>query len=129
MENIKETVEILAKIKDLGLKIAMDDFGTGYSSLSYLRNLPIDTLKIDNSFLNQLEKQPHKLELIKTIINLAKTLNLDLIVEGIETKNQLAILKEFNCKYGQGYLFSQAVNAQETETKIFNLEIEQTIGK
>ncbi|MDJ0725183.1 MAG: EAL domain-containing protein [Prochloraceae cyanobacterium] len=127
MENIEETLPLLTRIKDLGIKIGLDDFGTGYSSLSSLRNLPIDGLKIDNSFLTHLGKQPHKLELIKTIINIANTLNIHLIVEGIETKDQLSILKEFNCKYGQGYLFSHPVNAREAENMIFMSEQENLI--
>lgn len=89
----------------------MDDFGTGYSSLSYLHCLPVDTLKIDRSFIQGMESDRHQLELVKTIIKLAEVFELDLIAEGIETQTQCAKLLELQCKYGQGYLFSQPVNS------------------
>jgi len=89
----------------------MDDFGTGYSSLSYLQCLPVDTLKIDRSFIQGMEKDHHQLELVKTIIKLAKVFDLDLIAEGIESELQSQQLIEFQCKYGQGYLFSQPVTS------------------
>lgn len=120
IEDVEKVGNILHEIKDLGFKIAIDDFGTGYSSLASLHLLPIDSLKIHNSFLSDLQAQPYKLELIKIIINLAKNLGISLIVEGVETNNQLAILKEFNCKYAQGYLFSEPVNADEAKQKIIS---------
>ncbi len=119
MENRSQTVNLFEIFQNFGIKIAMDDFGTGYSSLSCLHSLPIDTLKIDCSFVSQLGVDPNKLELIKTIIDLAENLNLDVIAEGVETKEQLAILRELNCQYGQGYLFSKPVNL---ETAIALLE-------
>ena len=90
----------------------MDDFGTGYSSLSYLHCLPVDSLKIDRSFIQGMERDLHQLELVKTIIKLAEVFDLDLIAEGIETKTQCAELIKLKCKYGQGYLFSQPVDSK-----------------
>jgi EAL domain-containing protein (putative c-di-GMP-specific phosphodiesterase class I) len=89
----------------------MDDFGTGYSSLSYLHCLPVDTLKIDRSFIQRMESDRHQLELVKTIIKLAEVFDLDLVAEGIETETQCAELIKLQCKYGQGYLFSPPVDS------------------
>ncbi len=100
----------------------MDDFGTGYSSLSYLNRLPIDTLKIDRSFVNKLEKEPENIKLIQTIVNLAKNMQVNVIAEGVETSDQLIQLKELNCEYGQGYLFSKPVSAEGAEILITTME-------
>lgn len=118
IQSLQETKILLAEIKDLGIKLSMDDFGTGYSSLNYLNDLPIDTLKIDRSFIKSLCNNPEKLELIKTIINLAHNLNLETVAEGIETQQQQALLAKLNCEYGQGYLFSKPVSQQDAEILI-----------
>ncbi len=96
----------------------MDDFGTGYSSLSYLHCLPIDTLKIDRSFIQGMEIDHHQLELVKTIIKLAEVFDLDLIAEGIETEKQCNELIALQCKYGQGYLFSRPVDSAVASTLV-----------
>jgi len=96
----------------------MDDFGTGYSSLSYLYQLPIDKIKIDRSFIKDLECDREKLEVIKAIANLANGLGMNLVAEGIETKKQLEIVRQLNCHYGQGYLFSKPVNSERAEAII-----------
>gem|GEM_PF-3803965 len=111
IENIALVSATVEKLKNLGVQMSMDDFGTGYSSLSYLQCLPVDTLKIDRSFIQGMEKDHHQLELVKTIIKLAKVFDLDLIAEGIESELQSQQLIEFQCKYGQGYLFSQPVTS------------------
>lgn len=111
IENIALVLPTVERLKSLGVQLSMDDFGTGYSSLSYLHCLPVDTLKIDRSFIQGMESDRHQLELVKTIIKLAEVFELDLIAEGIETQTQCAKLLELQCKYGQGYLFSQPVNS------------------
>jgi diguanylate cyclase (GGDEF)-like protein len=111
IENIALVLPTVERLKSLGVQLSMDDFGTGYSSLSYLHCLPVDTLKIDRSFIQGMESDRHQLELVKTIIKLAEVFELDLIAEGIETQTQCAKLIELQCKYGQGYLFSKPVNS------------------
>jgi EAL domain-containing protein (putative c-di-GMP-specific phosphodiesterase class I) len=96
----------------------MDDFGTGYSSLSYLSQLPIDTLKIDKSFVNNLGKDHMKSKIVSTILTLAESLGYKAIAEGIETEKQLKALLDLKCKYGQGYFFSEPLDKDEAE-KIF----------
>jgi predicted signal transduction protein with EAL and GGDEF domain len=100
-------IQFLHNLKALGLRIALDDFGTGYSSLSYLRTLPIDILKIDRSFIKDLKEGHITTDILETIIELADKLSLKTVAEGVETKLQLTILKEFNCSYIQGYYFSK----------------------
>ena len=113
---------ILTQLKALGIKLSMDDFGTGYSSLSYLNRLPIDTLKIDRSFVRKLELEPENIQLIQTIVNLAQNLQVNVIAEGVETNEQLIQLQELNCEYGQGYLFSKPVSTQGAEILITTME-------
>ncbi|WDU84677.1 EAL domain-containing protein [Caloramator sp. Dgby_cultured_2] len=95
LEDLERVAEILNKLKELGVKIAIDDFGTGYSSLNYIARLPIDILKIDRSLINNI-KDEKNIEIIKAIISMANSLKLSVIVEGIENKLQLEILKELN---------------------------------
>ena len=109
IKDIELALTTLEKLKQLGIQLSMDDFGTGYSSLSYLHRLPVDTLKIDRSFIIGIELDPSKLELVKTIIKLAEVFNLNVIAEGIESHLQRDHLLNLECKYGQGYLFSQAL--------------------
>ena len=97
----------------LGIKIALDDFGTGYSSLSYLRKYPFDILKIDRSFINDIEAIATNKELTNAAIAMAHSLNLKVVAEGIETVEQLNLLKEMKCEYGQGFLFSKAVSKDQ----------------
>ncbi len=115
MENAETVISMLKQLKELGVKLSIDDFGTGYSSLSYLHRFPIDTLKVDRSFVGSMESGSENGEIVRTIISLAKTLNLDVIAEGIETIHQLHQLRILNCEYGQGYLFSRPVPAVEAE--------------
>jgi diguanylate cyclase (GGDEF)-like protein len=107
MENAEQTIQILQSLKSLGVQLSIDDFGTGYSSLSYLHRLPIDTLKIDRSFVNSVGENGEDSEILQTIISLAKNLKMRVIAEGIETESQLNILKNLGCDYGQGYLMSK----------------------
>ncbi len=109
---------IIKQLKTLGIRFSIDDFGTGYSSLSYLYRLPIDTLKIDRSFINDIDTDRDKFELTRTIVNLACNLGMDMIAEGVETIEQVTRLTELKCEYGQGYFFSKPVTSEEAEALI-----------
>ncbi len=115
MQNIDMTVESLTKLKELGVRLSMDDFGTGYSSLSQLHRLPFDTLKIDRSFVSNVKENGEDGEILWTIISLAQTLNLKIIAEGIETVEQLKLLRLLKCDYGQGYLLARPLPKEEIE--------------
>ncbi len=107
---------MLEHLKTLGVQLSIDDFGTGYSSLARLHELPIDTLKIDRSFVNRMGVQGNNsVEMVRTIITLAHSLKMDVIAEGIETPQQLAQLRSLQCEYGQGYFFSKPVDSQAAE--------------
>jgi diguanylate cyclase (GGDEF)-like protein len=113
MQNIDMTVESLTKLKELGVRLSMDDFGTGYSSLSQLHRLPFDTLKIDRSFVSNVKENGEEGEILWTIISLAKTLKLKIIAEGIETVDQLKLLRLLKCDYGQGYLLARPLPKED----------------
>lgn len=115
MENAEHATKRLNRLRDQGLKISIDDFGTGYSSLSYLKRLPVDFLKIDLSFIRDVTRNPEDAAIIKAIIVLAHSLDLTVIAEGVETPEQLALLREFGCDAAQGFLFSPALPPEEFE--------------
>lgn len=117
IENPESAAAILSQIRALGIKVHIDDFGTGYSSLSYLHRFPIDTMKIDRSFINRIDKDRESLEIVRTIVTLAHNLGMDAIAEGIETEAQLNILQELQCEFGQGYFFSKPLD-RENATSI-----------
>jgi EAL domain-containing protein (putative c-di-GMP-specific phosphodiesterase class I) len=100
----------------LGIHLAIDDFGTGYSSLSYLHRFPLDTLKIDRSFISGMGDQGEGIEIARTILPMANNLRLDVVAEGIETVQQVSLLKKLQCKYGQGYYFSRPLSAEGIAT-------------
>jgi diguanylate cyclase (GGDEF)-like protein len=107
MDNIDVAIATMNRLRAMGVHIHIDDFGTGYSSLSYLHSLPIDALKIDRSFINKLTVNGENAEIILSIISLAKSLNFDVIAEGVELAHQLEQMKGMECRLGQGYLFSK----------------------
>jgi EAL domain-containing protein (putative c-di-GMP-specific phosphodiesterase class I) len=109
MERVDEAVALLRQLKALGIRIAVDDFGTGYSSLSYLARFPVDVLKIDRSFVEQLGKQEEADELARMVVGLGRALNLRIIAEGVETGPQLEALREMGCHVAQGFLFMRPV--------------------
>ncbi|WP_207866706.1 EAL domain-containing protein [Pseudomonas sp. 58(2021)] len=111
MQNVDATMSALNRLKALGVRLAIDDFGTGYSSLSYLRRFPIDVLKIDQSFIRGLSHDSSDAALVGAIISLGKSLNLNVIAEGVETAQQLAFLRAHECEEGQGFYFSKALPA------------------
>jgi EAL domain-containing protein (putative c-di-GMP-specific phosphodiesterase class I) len=113
VENSEYVISILKQFRAIGVRLSMDDFGTGYSSLSYLHKLPINTLKIDRSFVSQMTLEAEGEEIVKTIILLAKALKLDIVAEGIETLEQHKMLGELGCDYGQGYYFSKPLEIED----------------
>lgn len=110
-----KTLEIIAKLKSYHIGLSIDDFGTGYSSLSYLHRFPLDTLKIDQSFIKNIGQNSRETEIVLAIISLAHNLGMDVVAEGVETPEQLDQLRQFGCEYGQGYLFSKPMSATVTE--------------
>ena len=115
MNDLSFTIDLLNKFKDLGVTIALDDFGTGYSSLNYLKKLPIQSLKIDKSFVDNITNDDKELAIAKAITTLAHTMDLSIVAEGVETEEQFSVLKELDCDKAQGYLFSRPLPAEEIE--------------
>jgi len=118
MESVESAAGTLEKLRALGVELSIDDFGTGYSSLSYLHRLPIDILKIDRSFVSRMAENNENKEIVRTIIMLAKTLGMGVIAEGVETKEQSALLRELECQCVQGYLISKPLDAETTDRLI-----------
>jgi diguanylate cyclase (GGDEF)-like protein/PAS domain S-box-containing protein len=112
MARTRENAERLHSLRDLGIRLLIDDFGTGYSSLSSLQSFPLDSLKIDRTFVSRMEFEEEKREIVRTIVSLARTLEMEVVAEGIETAEQLHMLRELGCEYGQGFFFSSAVDTQ-----------------
>ncbi len=115
MKDPERAIEKLHELKLMGIKVAVDDFGTGYSSLNYLKRFPIDTLKIDKSFVSDVCKDPHDTAIVRAIINLGHALDLTVVAEGVETKEQLQYLSALECDVVQGFLFSKALSASVFE--------------
>jgi EAL domain-containing protein (putative c-di-GMP-specific phosphodiesterase class I) len=115
LSDVSDVITKMYSLKTLGVKLSMDDFGTGYSSLSYLKQLPIDQIKIDQSFVRDITTDPNDAVMVKTIIDLAKNFRLNVIAEGVETESQLAFLKLHGCLTYQGYLFSKPVPIEQFE--------------
>ncbi|MEH7076700.1 sensor domain-containing protein [Neobacillus drentensis] len=115
MQNLENSIIILNQLKDLGVLLSIDDFGTGYSSLSYLKHLPIDKIKIDKSFVDDIIYHSNQGIMVKTIIDMGINLNFAVIAEGIETDEQLHFLKENECKIGQGYFFSKPISSEQMD--------------
>jgi EAL domain-containing protein (putative c-di-GMP-specific phosphodiesterase class I) len=118
IQNLEVSSNVINELKKIGVKISLDDFGTGYSSLSVLNRLPIDYLKIDKSFVNEIASNCNSASLVKTIIGIGNNLKFVTIAEGIETEEQAAFLKQNGCSLGQGYLFSPPLTAYEIEKLI-----------
>jgi diguanylate cyclase (GGDEF)-like protein/PAS domain S-box-containing protein len=116
MDDAASATTILGQLRTLGTRLGLDDFGTGYSSLSYLHHFPFDTLKIDRSFVSRIGAEGENAEIVKTIVTLAHSLNLEVIAEGIETVEQLDHLRGLGCEYGQGHFFSKPIDRNTTAT-------------
>ena len=115
MDNAERTIRVVKGLKNLGVRLSIDDFGTGYSSLSYLRRFPMHTLKIDRSFVQNLPSNPENLEIVRTIISLARNLGMDVVAEGAETEDEIEQLKALECDFGQGYFFSRPVDSEQAD--------------
>jgi EAL domain-containing protein (putative c-di-GMP-specific phosphodiesterase class I) len=113
LDHSEATVGALRELKNLGVRLAIDDFGTGYSALNYLKRYPVDTLKIDRSFVRGLGTDPEDMAIVHAVIAFARTLQLHVTAEGIETAEQLARLRALECERGQGYYFSRPVPGEE----------------
>ena len=105
-------LEVLSSLRRLGVSLLMDDFGTGYSSLNHLHSLPFDVLKIDRSFVTRMTEGEQPLQIVRTIVELARVMGMDVVAEGIETHEQYMLLRQLGCRFGQGYLFSRPVPAE-----------------
>jgi diguanylate cyclase (GGDEF)-like protein/PAS domain S-box-containing protein len=123
MEDADETIRLVHRLKDYGLQLVIDDFGTGYSSLSYLQRLPIETLKVDRSFVSRIQEEPDgNRNIVEAIVSLAHRLNMIVVAEGVETYEQYAILLSMNCQLGQGYLFSKSLSKDKVDKLIQNVK-------
>lgn len=111
--NLNTAVEVLAGLRALGTSLLMDDFGTGYSSLNYLHSFPFDFLKIDRSFVARMADGDQALQIVRTIVELARALNMDVVAEGIETPEQYRLLRDMGCRYGQGFLFARPMPVEQ----------------
>lgn len=113
LQDVEETMQTLADLKKLGVHIAVDDFGTGYSSLNYLKDFPIDTLKIDRTFINAMKIGSRDAHLAQAIVAMGRSLQLRVIAEGVETAEQLALLETFGCDEVQGFFLGRPMPAEE----------------
>lgn len=116
IENVEEKIVLLNQFRQMGIQLSLDDFGTGYSALSYLKNLPIDTLKIDRIFIEHISHNAQDQVIVASLINLSHSLNLIVIAEGVETKEQVEFLRSLGCDRIQGYFFYKALPAEEIES-------------
>ncbi|MBW3636039.1 MAG: EAL domain-containing protein [Armatimonadetes bacterium] len=116
MNNPDSAASMLHQLRDLGIRLSIDDFGTGYSSLSYLHRFPLNTLKVDQSFVRRMQPNGENSEIVLTIVNLARNLNMDVIAEGIETENQMEQLRDILCDYGQGYFFAKPLTSNDAHS-------------
>jgi len=113
MGDVDAAIDLMLRLKSLDLKLAIDDFGTGYSSLSYLHRFPMDTLKVDKSFVGRLEQSLEDQAIIHTILTLGKKLGMEVVAEGVETIEQVHMLKDESCDYGQGYFFAKPLSRED----------------
>jgi EAL domain-containing protein (putative c-di-GMP-specific phosphodiesterase class I) len=125
LSNADKMISVLQELREMGLKLAIDDFGTGYSSLSYLKQFRVNKLKIDRSFIRDIATDPDDAAITSAIISMAKSLNLTVIAEGVETEAQMSFLRENQCDEIQGYYFSKPIKAVEVAERLRSSQIEQ----
>ncbi len=126
MHDLELSIRKLSQFREAGFGVAIDDFGTGYSSLRLLAKLPVDTLKIDNSFVQSIADTPNVATLVSTVVSLARAFSMKTVAEGVETSEQLQKLRQMRCDQAQGYLFSRPVPASEVPSVISRLESAQS---
>ena len=127
-QGVDTTLDTLFKLKDMGVRLAIDDFGTGYSSLAYLKRFPLDTLKIDRSFVKDLPRDAEDAAIAKAIIAMAHSLRLAVVAEGVETDQQLAFLRQHGCDLVQGFLFSRPVPGEEFAALLAGPQLKAAVG-
>jgi diguanylate cyclase (GGDEF)-like protein/PAS domain S-box-containing protein len=128
LKDIVYSISVMKSLQELGVKVSIDDFGTGYSSLSYLRSLPIDTLKIDQSFINNLHDDPSDIAIVKAIITMGQGLSVKIVAEGVETHEQLNLLRDLDCHYAQGYYIEKPLDIAAFEKGFRTVEkVEYTV--
>ena len=115
IDSIDKALEVIGEIKEIGIKIAIDDFGTGYSSLSYLNKFPADLLKVDKSFIDEMNSSESSRQYVATIISIGHIMNLDVISEGVEEPEQLETLREIGCDFIQGFIWGKPLPPEEAE--------------
>ncbi|MCC5858567.1 MAG: EAL domain-containing protein [Ectothiorhodospiraceae bacterium] len=123
LSRIEQHLETMRQLRDLGVGLALDDFGTGYSSLSYLRHFPVDTIKIDQSFIQQVTSSPGEAAITRAIISMAEALDLKVVAEGAETAAQIGFLRQHGCDVVQGYYFDRPLDPRELERKLINPQV------
>ena len=125
MHNADQAILTVNELREMGVRVSIDDFGTGYSSLGYLHRFPVDTLKVDRSFINRIGNEGENAEIVQTIIDLASNLDMEVVAEGVETIEQLDFLKKSNCKYGQGYYYSKPLDHRSVSEMLRQLVREE----
>src|SRR5271170_5815374 len=131
MQDLELSIRKLARLREAGVGVAIDDFGTGYSSLRLLARLPVSTLKIDRSFVQNIADTPNVLTLASTVVTLARAFHMRTVAEGVETRDQLKVLRQIHCDEAQGYLFARPAPASEVPAVIARLakDAQQYIGQ
>src|SRR6185436_19806291 len=118
MQDIDNAVREIEAAREIGIKVALDDFGTGHSSLTLLRSLPIDRVKIDQTFVRELTRDANDAAIVRSVITLANDLGLEVVAEGVETEEQARALAQLGCQYAQGYLWARALPIEELTTRL-----------
>jgi EAL domain-containing protein (putative c-di-GMP-specific phosphodiesterase class I) len=127
MKRAESAASVLKTLRENGVQLAIDDFGTGYSSLSYLRKFPVDSLKIDQSFVRQITSSPDETSIVAAVIGMGRSLKLRVVAEGVETQEELSFLQAHQCDEAQGYFFSRPVSPQQF-AKLLEAGISETVS-
>ena len=123
MDSPKKAIETMLQIRSMGIHLSLDDFGTGYSSLAYLKKFPLNTLKIDKAFIDDIEESDQGRNMVATIVTIAHNLGLDVVAEGVETENQLSFLSGLRCEQMQGFLYSKPLPEKQFTDYILSHQI------